>query len=36
MPLPLGTFLCGAAISEIFYPLWLTGPMHLELLGLGR
>ncbi len=36
MPLPLGTFLCAAAISEIFYPYWLTAPMHLELLGLGR
>ncbi len=36
MPLPLGTFLCAAAISEIFYPYWLTAPMHLELLGLGN
>jgi len=35
MPLPLGTFLCAAAISENFYPYWLTAPMHLELLGLG-
>ena len=36
MPLPLGTFLCAAAVTEIFYPHWLTAPMHLELLGLGR
>jgi leader peptidase (prepilin peptidase)/N-methyltransferase len=36
MPLPLGTFLCAAAITEIFYPHWLTARMHLELLGLGN
>ena len=36
LPLPLGTFLCAAAVTEIFYPHWLTAPMHLELLGLGR
>jgi len=36
IPLPLGTFLCAAALSEIFYPFWLTAPMHLELLGLGN
>lgn len=35
-PLPLGTFLCAAALTEIFYPAWLTGPMHLELLGIGK
>jgi leader peptidase (prepilin peptidase)/N-methyltransferase len=35
MPLPLGTFLCAAAISQIFYPHWLTARMHLELLGIG-
>ena len=23
MPLPLGTFLCAAALSEVFYPHWL-------------
>jgi len=36
LPLPLGTFLCAAAITQIFYPHWLTAPMHLELLGLGK
>ena len=36
MPLPLGTFLCAAAITQIFYPHWLTARMHLELLGLGN
>ena len=36
MPLPLGTFLCAAAITQLFYSHWLTAPMHLELLGLGR
>jgi len=35
MPLPFGTFLCAAALSQIFYPHWLFSRMHLELLGLG-
>jgi leader peptidase (prepilin peptidase)/N-methyltransferase len=29
MPLPLGTFLCIAAIVEVFYPNWLLNPARL-------
>ena len=31
MPLPLGTFLCVAAVSEIFYPDWIFKALHLEI-----
>jgi leader peptidase (prepilin peptidase) / N-methyltransferase len=31
MPLPLGTFLCVAAFSEVFYPNWIWNGLHLNI-----
>ncbi len=31
IPLPLGTFLCAAAVSEIFHPNWIFKAMHLDI-----
>jgi leader peptidase (prepilin peptidase)/N-methyltransferase len=31
IPLPLGTFLCAAAVSEVFYPNWIFKAMHLDI-----
>jgi leader peptidase (prepilin peptidase) / N-methyltransferase len=33
MPLPLGTFLCLAAFSEVFYPNWIWNGLHLSMLN---
>jgi leader peptidase (prepilin peptidase)/N-methyltransferase len=32
MPLPFGTFLCLAALSEVFYPNWISNGTHLNIL----
>jgi leader peptidase (prepilin peptidase)/N-methyltransferase len=33
MPLPLGTFLCLAAFTEIFFPNWIWNGLHLNVLS---
>lgn len=33
MPLPFGTFLCAAALMEVFYPHWLWMGLNLDLLA---
>jgi len=30
MPLPLGTFLCAAALAEVFFPQWILGRLQLS------